>query len=382
MEDHMNLDEHLRRSRVLRYLQAGPLKDGVDLFTEQLRKDGYSSVHAAVALGALKKFALWLTAHRLKVCDIDENCVTRYLSVRARQSRLYLRDRTAVRQFLAASREGAIIPPAAPLVLNPRDQIIEGFRDYCERKRGMIPKSTESYIWFIRPFLHDLSLDTKTDLARLSPSDIVGYVERHAHDRSAATAKIMCSRLRIFLRYLRSEGFIENDLATCIISVRKWSLTGLPTALSSDQLQQVLRSCDRSRATGRRDYAVLMMLARLGLRAKEVATLTLDDIDWRAGQFRIRGKGRKRATMPLLAEVGEAVAVYLRDGRPESDSRQLFLRALAPHSGFRTASGIITIARNAIGRAGISGVAHRGSHILRHTLDPTPALGREPDRDR
>ena len=210
---------------------------------------------------------------------------------------------------------------------------------------------------------------TRTDhFARLTQADVLGYVEQHARDGSAATAAALCSRLRAFLRYLQVEGLISSDLAACVPSIRKWSLAGLPTFLSAEQLEHVLQSCDRDNAAWLRDYAVLMLLARLGLRAKEVVSLTLEDIDWHSGQLRIQGKGRRPATMPLPGDVGVALAAYLREGRPVSDSRQVFLRAYPPHVGFPSASGIMGIARRALKRAGVSDLAHRGAHVFRHTL--------------
>jgi integrase len=119
---------------------------------------------------------------------------------------------------------------------------------------------------------------------------------------------------------------------------------------------------------GQRDHAILMMLAKLGLRADEIATLTLDDIDWRAGEMRVRAKGRQRARMPMPPDVGAAVVAYLRDGRPKSSCRRLFVRTLAPHVGFASGSAITWIAKTALDRAGVRDCAHRGAHIFRHSL--------------
>lgn len=143
----------------------------------------------------------------------------------------------------------------------------------------------------------------------------------------------MCSSLRAFLRYLHHGGLNPLALADCVPSVRQWKLASLPTYLSAAQVQKVLDSCDRTTALGRRDYAILMMLARLGLRAGEVSTLMLDDIDWRSGEMLVRAKGRQRARMPLPPDVGAAVVAYLCDSRPASTCRRLFLRSLAPHVG-------------------------------------------------
>ena len=132
-------------------------------------------------------------------------------------------------------------------------------------------------------------------------------------------------------------------------------------------MQRVLDSCDRQTSLGKRDYAILLLLARLGLRAKEIATLTLDDIDWQSGQLRIRGKGRRRACMRLLREVGRAMAEYLAHGRPHTDDRHVFVRTLAPHIGFASSSAISQIAVSALQRAGLA-VRRKGTHIFRHSF--------------
>jgi site-specific recombinase XerD len=162
-----------------------------------------------------------------------------------------------------------------------------------ERKRGLAPSSIASHLWFLRPFLQDLDITTNADLVLLSGCKVALYVERHVGDSGATTARIMCSRLRVFLRYLHAEGFITADLTAAIPSIRRPGEARLPSFMPIESVQRVLDGCDRSTAAGRRDYAILMLLARLGLRACEVARLSLDDIDWRAGQFTVQGKGRK-----------------------------------------------------------------------------------------
>lgn len=178
----------------------------------------------------------------------------------------------------------------------------------------------------------------------------------------------MCWSLRAFLRYLDHKGLNPLALAGCVPSIRRWKLASLPTGLSAAQVQKVLDGCDRATALGRRDYAILVMLAKLGMRAGEVATLTLDDIDWRSGEMLICAKGRQRARMPIPPDVGAAVVAYLRDGRLRSSCRRLFLRTLAPKVGFASGCVITMIAKAALDRAGIRGYAHQGAHIFRHSL--------------
>ncbi|GAM07683.1 integrase/recombinase [Novosphingobium sp. MBES04] len=265
-------------------------------------------------------------------------------------------------------RDANVIAPRPTPPHDPREDILQAYSLYMERKRGLAPSSIASHMWFLRPFLQELGIATNADVARLSGRDLARYVERHAGDSGATTARIMCSRLRVFLRYLHCEGFVAADLTGAIPSIRRTSNERLPSFMPIEKVQRVLDGCDQSTATGRRDYAILMLLARLGLRACEVARLSLDDFDWRAGQFTVRGKGRKTATMPLPPDVGTAITSYLQHGRPQSDSRQLFLLAVAPYTGFKGAGGIQTVARSAIVRAGITGLARRGSHAFRHSL--------------
>jgi site-specific recombinase XerD len=206
---------------------------------------------------------------------------------------------------------------------------------------------------------------SRQDQAR---GDVIRYVGRHVRDGSAAFGKAMCGALRAFLRHLYHCGQNPFALAGCVPSIRQWKLASLPTYLSATQVQKVLEGCNPTTALGRRDKAVILILSRLGLRTNEVATLTLDDIDWRSGTMLIRAKGRQQARLPLLPDVGAAIVAYLQDGRPVSPCRRLFLRTLAPHVGFASGCAITMIAKAALERAGISGCAHQGAHLFRHSL--------------
>jgi len=197
---------------------------------------------------------------------------------------------------------------------------------------------------------------------------VTSYIERHARDWSPKTGKAMCSSLRAFLRYLHHQKLNPCALADCVPSIRGWKLATLPTYLSAAQVRKALDGCDRATVMGRRDHAILLLLARLGLRAGEVSTLTLDDIDWRASEMLVHAKGRQRARMPIPPDVGAAIVAYLRNGRPKSSCRRLFVRTLAPHVGFASGCAITQIAKTALDRAGIKGCAHRGAHVFRHSL--------------
>jgi integrase/recombinase XerD len=192
-----------------------------------------------------------------------------------------------------------------------------------------------------------------------APSAASAFEAGEADDHRAA--------LRSFLRYLRYRGDIALDLVAAVPIVANWSMPSIPRAIAADQVRQLLASIDRHTATGRRDYAVLLLLARLGLRSGEAALLELDDLDWNAGRLSVRGKSGRRNELPLPAEVGKAIAAYLRRGRPESTSRRVFLRAKAPIRGFRGASGVGSIVRHSLQRAGIDAPT-MGAHQFRHGL--------------
>jgi site-specific recombinase XerD len=277
-------------------------------------------------------------------------------------------DRPALKRFLSVLRDAGVISPAEPPRITAQDQIFADFGDYLQRERGLAPTSIIRHLPAIRRFLCEVCPAGSKDLGKINHADVVRYVERHARDGSPSSGKLMCWSLRAFFRYLHHKGLNRIPLAGCVPSIRRRKFANLPTFLSAEQVQKVLNSCDRATAIGRRNYAILMMLAKLGLRADEIVTLTLDDIDWRSGEMRLRAKGRQQVGMPIPPDVGAAVVAYLRDARPKSSCRRVFLRAPAPHVGFAFSSAITTIAKTALAHAGVRGFAHQGAHIFRHSL--------------
>jgi site-specific recombinase XerD len=201
----------------------------------------------------------------------------------------------------------------------------------------------------------------------LSACNIVRYVQHQAPHLHLKRAKLLTTALRSFLRYARYRGEVTLDLAAAVPVVANWSMPSIPRAIGADQIRQLLASIDRSTATGRRDYAILLLLARLGLRSGEVAFLELDDIDWDAGQMSVRGKRNQRTALPLPTDVGKAIAKYLQHDRPRSTSRRVFLRGKAPIRGFLSQSAVGSIVRHALQRAGVQAPT-TGAHQFRHAL--------------
>ena len=193
---------------------------------------------------------------------------------------------------------------------------------------------------------------------------------RQARRYSSGRAKLFATALRSFFRFLLQRGAIAHDLAQAVPTVPNWRLTTLPRFMKAKDVDGPLQTCDRTTAKGQRDYAILLLLARLGLRAGEVAALTLDDLDWAAGELLIRGKSARHDRLPLPHEVGEALAIYLRHGRPPSAVRQVFIRMRAPRRGFSDGQAVGTIVRRTLVQAGLN-PALKGAHLLRHSLATT-----------
>jgi site-specific recombinase XerD len=364
----MTAEEYFGRSRLFRRLKSGPHGQLVELYAARLVKDGLARHGTWRCLNLVGDLLSWIAKSRSTLADLDEGTVERYLRRRARKQSIQPGDRAALKRLLSVLRGAGTIAPAALPPITPQDQIFAEFGDYLIRERGLALKTTIRHLPVIRRFLREVCPAGASELGKISQEDVTRYIERHARDWSPASGKAMCWSLRAFLRYLHHRGLSRRALAGCVPSIRRWKLASLPTYLSAAQVQKVIDGCDRTMTLGRRDYAILMMLARLGLRANEVATLTLDDIDWRCGEILVRAKGRQRARMPMPPDVGAAAVAYLHDGRPASSCRRLFLRSLAPHVGFASGCAITMIAKTALERAGIRGYAHQGAHIFRHSL--------------
>lgn len=347
----------------------GPLAGYIDSFAESLAEQGYTqaSIHRQVFLASC--FSRWLKQRDVGVRRICSDHPVLYLRYRARHVRPRPGDSAALRHCIDfLHREGVIPEEKRPACrLTPVEQCAQAFEQYLREVRALARATIINYIPFIRGFLEDRFGHGRVTLSRLCAGDVVGFVQRQTPRLHLKRAKLMTSALRSFLRYARYLGEFTLDLAAAVPIVANWSMTSIPRAISADHVRQLLDSIDRRTAVGRRDYAVLILLARLGLRSGEVACLELDDIDWKTGRLAVRSKGAQRLELPLPAEVGKAIVAYLRHGRPRSTSRRVFLRAKAPIRGFLGASGVGSIVRHSLKRAGINAPT-TGAHQFRHGL--------------
>lgn len=329
--------------------------------------EGHTYQSGARCVRVVGDYSAWLFSNFYGLTDVNEASVKQYEAFRIKHRHPFCSDHAALVRLLVVLRKNDVIAPAIALSLEPLEKIERDFERYLRQDRGLCEVSIIRHRTPLRKFLNQCCSAGISSITTLTGKDITQFLVQHSHDQSPSSAKNMCWTLRAFSRYLVYRGHTTVDLSSAVPSIRTWKLTALPERLSPEQIEAVLDSCDRNSAMGLRDYAVLVLLSRLGLRANEVALLKLDDIHWHAGSIIIHGKGRTVATMPLLSEVGAAISDYLQNARPKTDSRFVFVRILAPHSQFASSAAISMIATSALTRAGLD-LRRAGSHIFRHSL--------------
>lgn len=354
---------------VLSRAPEGPLSAYVEPFAEFLSAQGYArqSIHRQVHLAAC--FSHWLQGQGVALPHLTADHATQYLRDRARQVKLRSGDAAALQHVLGfLHREGVVPPETVPVRrLTPAERCTQQYEHHLREIRGLAEATIVNYAPFIERFLKDRFADGPVTLSCLRARDVVRFVQRQAPQLHQKRAKLMTTALRSFLHYAQYRGDVRLDLAAAVPVVANWSMPAIPRAISADHVRQLLASIDQDTAMGRRDYAIVLLLARLGLRSSEVVGLALDDLDWNRAIVTVRGKGSVRHEFPLSPEVGHAIAAYLSDGRPPSPSRRVFLRTKAPIQGFRSASGVGSIVRHALQRAGLQAPTH-GTHQFRHGL--------------
>lgn len=256
--------------------------------------------------------------------------------------------------------------------LTPCQKVLREYDLYLQKERSLSPATRRGYAPFVRQFLASRFGRRRAELSTLKAPEVLKFVQRQAAQLKNKRALLMTTALRSFLRFARYRGAITLDLAACVPSVASWSLSTIPKALPPGQVDQVLAHArERATAVGRRDYAILLLLARLGLRGGEVCHLVLEDIDWENSRIAIRGKGDRVAHLPMPADVGKAIAAYLKHDRPRvSDNRRLFLRVRAPLAGFKGQGSVGSVVKHALQRAKIES-PRKGAHQFRHTLAST-----------
>lgn len=341
----------------------GPLVPYVAGLRAELEARGYRPNAVCDQLRVLAHVSRWLAGRGLDVGQLTPARVEEFLVARRAEGYTLWCSPKGVAPLLAHLRRLAVVPVPEPAVATtPADQLLEDYRIYLVQERGLAAGTVASNLHVARLFVATRPRVPGLGLEELAASEVIDFVLAECRHRSAGSARYVVTGLRSLLRFCYLEGATARPLADAVPTVASWRLAGLPRALDPGAVAALLTSCDRRTTVGRRDFAVLTLLVRLGLRAGEVAGLLLDDIDWRQGELVVRGKGPKQGRLPLPADVGEAVAGWLRR-RPRCAVREVFTRVRAPHQGLSPA-GVSAIVRAASERAGMVQVH---AHRLRHT---------------
>jgi site-specific recombinase XerD len=347
--------------------QEGPLGPHLDSFAAEMRDERYAQHTSELQVRLVTDFGRWLANRGIQAQEITAGLFKPYLRSRRRRRFPTGNDGSALRRLLdLLIRKGVVPEPVAPAV-TAADLLQSEFRLYLQQERALASTTQSYYLAFVSEFLKERFGAGPVDLSSLSATDVTGFVRRRAVTIQSRRVQLMTTALRSFLRFARCRGDIDKDLAACVPAVANWKLSTIPRAIPSSQVELVLTSVDRRTAMGRRDYAILLILARLGLRAGEITTLTLEDLNWQEGLITVRGKAGRYSQLPLPVDVGEAIADYLQHGRPMDSSRCVFLRTRAPAGGFKGQCGIGSVVKHALARAGVD-APRKGAHQFRHGL--------------
>jgi integrase/recombinase XerD len=364
-EDDMN--EHKRAIGQRRLLNAGPYQSLLDDYGRHLAGIGFASVSVQIHLGSVRHFLAWLMQSTIALDAVGPDIVGRFAghdchchSAPRPLGRYYINRVDRFVRHLAA--EGHV--PARPETEAPAmDRNVAGWLESLARHRGLSPVTIDRHGRMLAQILPLIGCDPSRYTARIIRDGL------HEHARTARSAhypKMVASALRGYLRHLTHLGHAAPDLDRAVPTAKTWRLASLPRYLEPDRVERLVASCDPEIMIGRRDRAILLLLARLGLRARDVAELKLADIDWAGATLRVCGKGRREVLLPLPQDAGDALIAWLTGPRPQGVGDAVFLRLLPPFAPVtpRVVSGVV---RRAVERAGITDAPSRGSHLLRHS---------------
>lgn len=360
------MERFIKKPHMVASLRRGPLAQFLDDIAQELIDDGYSISTGKFQILVASDFSCWMERESLRPEVLRRLHATAYMRDRdERQCSCRQEAEAAINRLLEFLLRRGVICEEGSAPKTEIEQVIEVFGTYLSEQRGLAPRTVIGYKRFTLRFLQAISPDDNFDPSCLSAVNIFKFVQEHLPAQSAVRDKNTLNAVRAFLRFARYQEYVNTDLASIVPRIANWPLATIPKALSPEEVDRVLASCNRTTKYGRRDYAVLILLARLGLRAGEVVSLRLDDIEWESGTISVNGKTGPRV-LPLPKDVGEALSEYLLD-RPPVKTRAFFIRLRAPVRAMKSQETICGLVRRAMDRAGI-GSTNRGAHQFRHGL--------------
>jgi integrase/recombinase XerD len=354
------------KRRTSRTRVIGPLAPCADGFAAALAAQGYTPLSVRSQLELLAHVSRWLEAKGVGAEGLTTRGVGEFLAVRRAAGYTHLLSRRGLGPLLAHLDGAGVLPALEPdRPASAMEVVLADYERYLLQERGFAASTVQRYVGFARRFLGWCSAGAagERDLERVGAREISEFVLQDCSRRTVGSAKCAVTRLRCLLRFLYVEGYTSALLVSAVPPAPHSRLASLPRGVAPGQVARLLSSCDRRTAIGRRDFAILTLLSRLGLRCAEVAVLELDDVDWRAGELVVRGKGHREDRLPVPVDVGEALVGWLRRGRPDCACSKVFTRLLAPHRGL-SPSGVSSVVTTASRRAGLPSIT---AHRLRHT---------------
>jgi len=352
-----------------RSMNAGALRSAIDTFADLLKQLGHTPLTVAGYVDSSRHFGEWLARTGRSPAEIDDDVIALFARHRCRcpgarrQSRLSAKYVRRVRRFAGFSvREGIAAPAVATPALRINDRVV-AYQVWLRKHRGLSDRTIDRHgrmVMRLLPALGDNPATYDAELVRRA-------VLAEARTTSRPYLKTMTTALRGYLRFLQVHGECRQWLDRAIPTIPQWRLSALPRYLPADGIERLIASCDLGKPHGIRDRAILLLLARLGLRAGDILDMRLDDIAWAEGTLRVRGKGRREIRLPLPQDAGDALLDYLKKSRPRVTCDYIFLRSSAPHRRFAASCSISSVVRLALRRAGIDDAPTRGANLLRHS---------------
>lgn len=357
-------------------LDRGPLCPYIEPYIALVAQQGFKPRGVLAQVRVIAALNLLLVRNGRDARDVDPKLTARFLRRRLRGRNSRGGEWATLRRLTALLRQSGVTPRRkAAEPCRPNAGVIDAYCEYLRTGRGLAVHTVSAYARWIDRFLSWRFGQGGVQVRQITGRDLTAFIRHQACRAGQSELCHLVAALRALGRFLHYSGRLPRDLSTAIPTVARWSLAEVPVHLPAEKIERVLKRCRRNTANGRRNYAILLLLARLGMRAGEVLRLELEDLDWENGQVAIRSsKNGRAARLPLPADAGAAISEYLRRDRPPSASRRVFLRVKAPHVGLSSSPVISVIVGKALDRAGVV-AARRGAHVFRHSL-ATTMLGR------
>lgn len=351
------------------FLDPFELQAHLDEFCAELASVGYRHLTIRGYVDSICHFGTWLHRNKIALRSVNATSMDKFSAHRCscpggrRQRSLSVRYVNRVRRFVRFLVDRQHVDPLPAIGRQVPSAIHDAFGDWLLNDRGLSTTTIATYLRSLEPVLADLGANPKA----YSASGVRAVVRAHAEQFGPTSAKHVVSALRAYLRFLATKGLCRAALVEAVPTIPHWRLSSLPRYVGTSELERIVESCDTSTAMGLRDRAILMLLARLGLRAGDIVELAIADIDWNDATVRVCGKSRREVRLPLPQDAGDAILSYLERGRPKVTSPQLFLCMTAPYRSLGRSSTVSAIVKAAVVRAQIVDPPSSGTNLMRHS---------------